>query len=123
MERLWGYYRNYQSLRGDFGGLPPWARTLVGIAALPGIALILLSLLALGVSILALLLLTVPLYRLLKAMTGGATVVEARQQGSVEVFGADLFGGTPGRKRVEAKVTDSVESAGPLDPPRTTDQD
>src|SRR3954466_504062 len=110
MERLWGYYRNFQSLRGNIGGLPPWARTLVWIAALPGIALILLSLLALGVSILALLLLTVPLYRLLKAMTGGPTVaVETREQTSAEVFGADLFGGsTPGRRRVEAKVVDSV---------------
>src|SRR3954451_8851464 len=109
MERLWGYYRNYQSLRGDFGGLPPWARMLVGIAALPGIALILLSLLALGVSILALLLLTVPLYGLLKAIAGGPSAAGRRQEGSVEVFGADLFGGnpgTPGRKRVDARVVD-----------------
>src|SRR3954453_5519441 len=114
MERLWGYYRNFLSFRGNIGDLPPWAKTLVWIEDLPGIALILLSLLALGVSILALLLLTVPLYRLLKAMTGGPTVaVETREQTSAEVFGADLFGNTPGRRRVEATVVDSVPTTDP----------
>ena len=119
MDRLGGYYRNFQSLRGNIGGLPPWARTVVWIAALPGIALILLSLLALGVSILALLLLTVPLYRLLKSVAGGSTAMGARQQSSVEVFGADLFGNAPGRRRVEAKVVDSVPTTDPgQDPPQ-----
>ena len=49
-----------QSLLGD----------AISHAALPGIVLIALSVLALLVSILALLLLTVPLYRLLGALTG-----------------------------------------------------
>jgi hypothetical protein len=65
------YYGRYQDLRGSFGGLPSWARFLVFVAAVPGVILALLSLLALAVSILALLLLTVPVYRLMVFITGG----------------------------------------------------
>ena len=49
-------------------GWPPWARSILFLLALPGIVLIALSFLALLVSILALLLLTVPAYRLLNAV-------------------------------------------------------
>ena len=52
--------------------LPGWARFLVGIVALPGIVLVGLSILAFVVSVLALLVLTVPVYRLLAALTGRA---------------------------------------------------
>ena len=50
--------------------LPSWARLLITLAALPGIVLIALSILAFLVSLLALLLLTVPLYRFLTALCG-----------------------------------------------------
>jgi hypothetical protein len=50
--------------------LPAWARLLLTLAALPGIVLIALSILAFLVSLLALLLLTVPLYRFLTALCG-----------------------------------------------------
>jgi hypothetical protein len=116
MERLWRYYGSYQSFRGRMGGLPTWARTILLIAALPGIAAIALSILAFVVSLLALLLLTVPLYQLLRALTGGGPETDAA--GSVQVMSAgpfapfgDVVG--PGRKRVEATV---VESQPPADP-------
>ena len=70
MFKLLQYYGKYQSARGVLGDMPGWAKLLLFAAALPGILLILLSLLAFGVSILALLLLTVPLYRILKSLTG-----------------------------------------------------
>ena len=103
---VYQYSARFQGLRGEIGGLPPWARGLVFLAAVPGIALVALSFLALLVSILALLLPTVPLYRLLRAMTatgrgdgppGGGDVLTARP--------ADDDGGSP-RKRVEATVID-----------------
>src|SRR4051794_36142141 len=50
--------------------LPSWARLILMLAALPGIVLIALSILAFLVSLLALLLLTVPLYRVLCAVLG-----------------------------------------------------
>lgn len=70
MFKLLEYFGRFQAMRGQMIQLPAWARVLLFIAALPGIVLISLSIVALGVSILALLLLTVPLYRLLKAVCG-----------------------------------------------------
>jgi uncharacterized protein (DUF58 family) len=120
MERLWRYYSSYQSVRGRMGGLPAWARTVLLIAALPGIAAIALSILAFIVSLLALLLLTVPLYQLLRALTGGGSERDAT--GSVEVLsgGAGPFspfgeGAGPGRKRVEATVVEPQPPAAPED--------
>jgi len=110
MERLWRYYSNYQSFRGRMGGLPTWARTILLIAALPGIAAVALSILAFVVSLLALLLLTVPLYQLLRSLTGAGP--ETEEAGSVEVMSGGPFApfgdvAGPGRKRVEATVVES----------------
>jgi hypothetical protein len=105
MERLWRYYGNVQSLRGEVGGLPGWARSVLLFVALPGIAAIVLSILAFLVSLSALLLMTVPLYRLLKAVTVART---SRQGSSVEVLAGDFP--TPGRKRVDATVVEPAES-------------
>jgi hypothetical protein len=105
VDRLWTYYGNFQSVRGRFGGLPQWARGLVLLAALPGIFLAILSVLAFLVSILALLLLTVPVYRLMQVVTGSGSssrpVSETESSGSV--FDAPPTGP---RKRVESTVID-----------------
>jgi hypothetical protein len=114
MEQFFRYYGRYQSLRGSWGGLPGWARGIVFLFALPGIALGLLSVLTLLVSILALLLLTVPVYRLLKTVTGGGT--EAGESDSIEVNSVDSinFGtASRGAKRVEATVIETREDPGP----------
>ena len=63
------YIGRFNDLRGTVTSLPAWARTIVLIAAIPGIVLLSLSILALVVSLLALLLLTVPVYSLLKRLT------------------------------------------------------
>ena len=113
MERLWTYYGNFQSVRGRFGGLPQWARAVVFLAALPGIALAALSILAFLVSILALLLLTVPLYRVLKALVGTSEPVSS-PLGQQPISPSDLFGGfaaaddltSPGRKKVDVTIVE-----------------
>jgi hypothetical protein len=69
MSRIFQYYGQYQNLRGGVGTLPGWGRLLLFVAAIPGVLLIALSILALGVSILALLLLTVPVYKLVRLLT------------------------------------------------------
>jgi hypothetical protein len=102
MERLWTYYGNFQSVRGRIDGLPQWARTVVFLAAVPGLVLAALSILAFLVSILALLLLTVPVYRLLQVLTGTdiSPTPAAAEPG-------DLFATSSGpRKRVESTVVD-----------------
>lgn len=70
MFKLLQYYSRFSALRGGYAGLPSWARLLVAIMAVPGIVLILLSIIALLVSIAALLLLTVPVYRLVQWACG-----------------------------------------------------
>ena len=100
MDRFRTYYGSFQSVRGRIGGLPEWAKGLVFLAALPGIALAALSILAFLVSILALLLLTVPVYRLLQVLTGTGGRPPAGESGEV-------FAPSAGpRKRVESTVID-----------------
>jgi hypothetical protein len=101
MERVVEYYTRFQGVRGRLTGLPGWARFLLFLASLPGILLISLSILAFGVSLLALLLLTVPLYRLLRLVTG----TDERSTRPAASASAGDFG-SPGRKRVEATVVD-----------------
>ena len=102
MFKLFEYYRRIQGVRGQVLGLPGWARSLIFVAALPGIALIALSILALLVSILALLLLTVPLYRVLKALVGTAAIDQPTRESEVTLFPGDLT--SPGRKKVDVTI-------------------
>jgi hypothetical protein len=101
MERVVENYTRFQGARSRLTGLPPWARFLLLLASLPGVLLISLSILAFGVSLLALLLLTVPLYRLLRLITG--TEAAEAETRSVEVV---QYGPTR-TKRVESTVTDA----------------
>lgn len=99
MFRVTEYYGRWNDVRGQLTGLPQWARFIVGVAALPGIVLLLLSILAFAVSLLALLLLTVPVYALLKRLTtvgGGSPVQDERVRNEP----------SPGTKRVEATIVE-----------------
>jgi hypothetical protein len=87
-ERGRGVYRRVQ-------GLPAWARLVVFLAAVPGIVLVLLSVVVFIVSILALFLLTIPVYRALALVTGvGGN--RSEQEGAV---GAEV-----GRRQVNVRV-------------------
>ena len=70
MMRFIRYYGQFQDVKGRFGGLPGWAKWPIFIAAIPGLVLAFLSIAALLVSILALLILTVPTYRLMQMLVG-----------------------------------------------------
>jgi hypothetical protein len=94
------YYTSLQGVRTRLTGLPGWARLMLFIASLPGIALIALSILAFLVSLAALLLLTVPLYRLLKLVTGTGRDAGEQTQAIVDPFDGEH------RKRVDATVVD-----------------
>lgn len=95
-------YGRWTSVRGGFSSLPPVARFIVMTAALPGILLAILSVLLFLVSILALLLLTVPVYRLVQAVTSGGTVAAG-----LEPTGSPFDPQpSPGRKQVEVRVVE-----------------
>lgn len=68
MMRLVEYFSRWQSLQGGLGRLPGFARFIVILLALPALLLAGLSILLLAVSILALLLLPWPTYRLLRSI-------------------------------------------------------
>jgi hypothetical protein len=76
-------------------GLPGWARTVLAIFAVPGIVLLALSIAAVLCSLLALFLLTVPVYRLLRVLTGGSSPMTVEQTAVDE---------TPGRRHVDVKI-------------------
>ncbi len=99
MFKILEYYGRFQGVRGQIVGLPAWARTTIFIAALPGAVLIALSILALLVSILALLLLTVPLYRVLDALVGTGDQPTSQS----EVFRPEDLT-SPGRKKVDVTI-------------------
>jgi hypothetical protein len=92
------YYGRFQGLKGNVGGLPQWARMVLVIVALPGVVLIGLSIVAFLVSLLALLLLTVPVYRVLKAV---CVRPQKAEQGPVEV---SEMGGP--RRHVEVTIVE-----------------
>ena len=93
MLRLVQYFGQFQTIRGSVGGMPRWSRILLLIVALPGILLVALSILVFLVSVLALLLLTVPVYRMLKWLTDGG----ARQK-SVDL--------PSGRRHIDVKIVE-----------------
>jgi hypothetical protein len=107
MQQVFRYYGQYQGFRGRFGGLPSWARAILFVLALPGLALLALSIVAGIVSILALLLLTVPAYRLLSAVTSGRPVASPDEQ-QPETFVPEPPAplSSPGRRHVDVKIID-----------------
>lgn len=107
---IFSYYSRYQSARGGFSSLPAPARLLLLFLAIPGIILVLLSLLALAVSILTLSLLTVPVYRLLRAVAGqntqapqGDVVSTEGEQVTVEPA-ASANQDSTGRRHIDVKI-------------------
>ena len=105
MLKILEFYGKYRGAKGSLLGLPGWARFLLLIAAIPGLALMALSILAFGVSLLALLLLTVPVYRLVSAVSGGRRETETDSTSSwapePTVFDPAP---SPGRRQVDVKI-------------------
>jgi len=92
------------------------AKSIVAIFALPGIVLLLLSILLGLVSIFVLLLLTVPVYQVLQAVFGGRQPTTGNAMAEnpfVSSFFGQMPGGgadsnvSPGVKQVEAKIIDA----------------
>ena len=115
MIRIVEYIGRYQGLKGQYGRLPSWARFVVTVAALPGIALVALSIVALVVSILALLLLTAPVYWLLSAMTAGklSPMDDLTPTDFIPPtdFHPDAMGGA-GRRHVDVRIVDGSNGSG-----------
>lgn len=81
-------------------GLPAWARFVVFLAALPGVVLLCLSIAAVLCSLAALLLVTVPVYRLLRLLTHPAPANGGWSPAAAV--------GSPPRRHVDVKIVESV---------------
>jgi hypothetical protein len=95
MHQLFEYYGRFQGFRGNLFGLPGWARLILFVLALPGILVLALSIVAVVCSLAALFLLTVPAYRLLKALTD-------RPQAAAPM--EPLVIDSPGRRHVDVRI-------------------
>src|SRR5438445_1299129 len=93
------YFGRVQSFRGRMRELPGWARGIIAILAIPGAVLLALSLIAVVVSIIALLVLTVPAYRMLSALLLGRPVPLETEQASEEYVPVN-----PNRRHVDVKI-------------------
>lgn len=101
MLRFLQYYGRFQGFRGNVSGLPGWAKFILLVAAVPGIVLMGLSILAFLVSLLALLVLTVPVYRVLTVLLGGGQVGCDRTQAEM----ADVPP-SPGRRHIDVTIVE-----------------
>lgn len=97
MSRAYAYVGRLQGVRGNFLGLPGWARFVLLIAATPGLLLMALSAVLFVVSLFALFLLAAPVFGLLsKLLQRAATETEQvqgpRRQVTVKVLDPDSPG-------------------------------
>ena len=84
MVKVFEYVGRAQGVGGRLMGFPWWGRSLIVMAALPGLILLGLSILAFSVSLLALLLLTGPVYRLVRALSPGPAIVPQEQTAAAQ---------------------------------------
>jgi hypothetical protein len=104
MSRVVRYYARFRDVQGDLNGLPAWARGIFIVIALPGIILVGLSIVALVVSVAALLFLAVPAYAFLRSVTGAN-----RMRESGLMAGADPWRNEA--KHVDVKVRERGDNA------------
>ena len=95
MQQFFQYYGRVQGLWGSLLGLPGWARGILFLFALPGIVALALSIAAVLCSLLALFLLTVPVYRFLRVLVGRSPSTPIGEMPVAE---------TSGRRHVDVKI-------------------
>ena len=108
MSRFATYYTRFQGAKGGLNSIPTWGRIPIAIAMLPGLILAGLSILAFVVSLLALFLLTVPVYRLVRWITAGRARPSEAKSGVVTIIDpSDADYGPAGRRKpVEGTIVD-----------------
>ncbi len=91
------YYGQFQGLRGNLFGVPPWARGILMLVAIPGLIVVLAGALLIAAGALLILLLVLPMYRLVRSISPGRTVTEQPSSPPDDL-------NSPGRKAVESRI-------------------
>ena len=109
MIQIVNYFGRFQTVKGRVTGLPFFARLILTIFALPGLILLGLSIVAFVVSLFALLLLTVPVYRLLSAVVSPRRVSDSTANQTPDFVSAEQASGgyaSGPRRHVDVKIID-----------------
>ena len=106
MIQIVNYFGRFQTVKGRVTGLPFIARLILVIFALPGLILLGLSIVAFIVSLSALLLLTVPVYRLLSAVFLPQVKPQQGAWADGSEFVSPVSPGPSGRRHVEVKIVE-----------------
>jgi hypothetical protein len=107
MMRLGQYFMKWQDVRGGLGRLPNIARLIVIFLAIPAIVLASLALVLLTASILALLLLPWPAYRLLRSvLCGGIAEDSVSGHGMFDALIVDDDPTARPRRHVDVRVVE-----------------
>jgi len=102
MVQLLEYYGKWRGFKSGFSQKPAWARFFIGIVALPGLILVLLSILAFLVSLIILFLPASLAYRLVNWMTGSKNAVRPSGFGTTDFVAEQQGGGfTPADDQVD----------------------
>ena len=96
---MFEYYGKFQGMRGSLLGLPGWARGIIFVLAIPGILALALSITLVVCSLVALLLLTVPAYRILRGLT-----VRPQAADVSPAAGVAAAVESPGRRHVDVRI-------------------
>lgn len=101
------YYGKYQSLRGNLGTMPAWGRFVVAIFALPGLVILLAAMLAFVIGLGVLMLLTIPVYRAVRAVASiGQRPAAGRDDGFVVTEAADVVINPAPRRQIDVKIVE-----------------
>ena len=104
MQNVFRVYGQYRGLRTNVAAFPSWGKPILLLAALPGILIAIASaallIILFLVSILALLLLTAPVYRILRLFAPKDAAAQVETARGEEVFVQDI---RP-RRDVEVKI-------------------
>ena len=106
MIQIVNYFGRFQTVKGRVTRLPFIARLILVIFALPGLILLGLSIVAFVVSLFALLLLTVPVYRLLSAVFLPQVQPQQGAWANGPEFVSPVSPGPSGRRHVEVKIVE-----------------
>jgi hypothetical protein len=106
MIQFLNYAGRFQTVKGRVTGLPFIARLILVIVAVPGLILLGLSIVAFIVSLFALLLLTVPVYRLLSAVFLPQVQPQQGAWDDQPEFVNPVSPGPTGRRHVEVKIVE-----------------
>ncbi len=100
------YYGKYQSLRGNLGTMPAWGRFVIALFALPGLAILLAAALAFVIGLGVLMLLTIPVYRAVRAVASLGQRHARHEDDFIVTESAEVVINPAPRRQIDVKIVE-----------------